>query len=135
MQLGVDVARGNEIRIHVDQIECRRRLAFLREVRPEVDGQGVAGLPAELGAHAPDVLLEELPDKDIVLGVIDLSTHAIETAATVVERVKRALPHINAERVILAPDCGMKYLPRAVAFGKLQAMCAAAELLRAEHAQ
>ena len=80
-------------------------------------------------------VLEELPNKDIVLGVIDLSTHAIETAATVVERVKRALPHINAERVILAPDCGMKYLPRPVAFGKLQAMCTAAELLRAEYAQ
>ncbi len=80
-------------------------------------------------------ILEQLPDKEILLGVIDLSTQAIETADTVVSRVKRALPHIDAARVLLAPDCGMKYLPRAVAYGKLKAMCDAATQLREEFAE
>lgn len=77
-------------------------------------------------------ILETLPDKEIMLGVIDLSTHEIETVETVVERVRRALPHIAPERIVLAPDCGMKYIPRDVAFGKLKTMCMAGEILRAE---
>jgi 5-methyltetrahydropteroyltriglutamate--homocysteine methyltransferase len=75
-------------------------------------------------------ILRELPGKEILLGVIDLSTPQIETVAVVKERVKRALPHIEAAKVILAPDCGMKYLSREVAFGKLKAMCDAAKELR-----
>jgi 5-methyltetrahydropteroyltriglutamate--homocysteine methyltransferase len=75
-------------------------------------------------------ILESLPSKEIMLGVIDLSTHEVETVDTVVKRVQRALPHIDAERVVLAPDCGMKYIPREAAFGKLKAMCEAAEILR-----
>jgi len=58
---------------------------------------------------------------------------AIESPETVVRRVERALAYIEPERVILAPDCGMKYLPREVAFGKLEAMVAAARQLRAAH--
>ena len=77
-------------------------------------------------------VLRELPDKEIVLGVIDLSTTKIETVNEVKERVKRALAHCDAERIILAPDCGMKYLSREVAFGKLWAMCLAAKELRRE---
>jgi 5-methyltetrahydropteroyltriglutamate--homocysteine methyltransferase len=77
-------------------------------------------------------VLETLPDKTIVLGVIDLSTHAVETPEIVAGRVRRALPHVDAARLVLAPDCGMKYLPREVAFAKLQAMVEGAGLLRAE---
>jgi 5-methyltetrahydropteroyltriglutamate--homocysteine methyltransferase len=77
-------------------------------------------------------VLRELPNKEIVLGVIDLSTTHIETVEEVKERVKRALAHCDADRIILAPDCGMKYLSRDVAFGKLLSMCLAAKELRRE---
>lgn len=77
-------------------------------------------------------ILRQLPGKEILLGVIDLSDPAVETVEVVKERVRRALPHIDAERVILAPDCGMKYLPRDTAFGKLYSMCQAAQQLRQE---
>jgi 5-methyltetrahydropteroyltriglutamate--homocysteine methyltransferase len=83
-------------------------------------------------SHLDCRVLESLPDKQILLGVIDLSTPEVESVATIVERVKRALPHIDASRVILAPDCGMKYLPRESAYGKLANMVAAARQLRAE---
>jgi 5-methyltetrahydropteroyltriglutamate--homocysteine methyltransferase len=75
-------------------------------------------------------VLRELPDKEILLGVLDLSTSKVETVAEVKERVERALRFCDAERIILAPDCGMKYLSREVSFGKLQAMCQAAKELR-----
>lgn len=77
-------------------------------------------------------ILESLPGKEIMLGVIDLSETTVETPEIIKDRVKRALEHIDAERIILAPDCGMKYLPREVAFGKLKSMCEAATQLRAE---
>ena len=77
-------------------------------------------------------ILESLPDKEILLGVLDLSTEEIETVEIIKARVLRALSYINEERVILAPDCGMKYLSREAAFGKLQAMCEAAGQLREE---
>jgi 5-methyltetrahydropteroyltriglutamate--homocysteine methyltransferase len=76
--------------------------------------------------------LRSLPDKTIVLGVVDLRTHAIESPETIADRIGRALEHVAPERVIVAPDCGMKYLPRAVAFGKLQAMVEGAAIVRAE---
>ena len=63
---------------------------------------------------------------------IDLYDPAVETPDTVVERVRRALPYVPASRIVLAPDCGMKYLPREAAFGKMAAMAAAAVRLRAE---
>jgi 5-methyltetrahydropteroyltriglutamate--homocysteine methyltransferase len=77
-------------------------------------------------------VLRELPDKEILLGVIDLSKSQIESVEEVKVRVKRALEHCEAERIILAPDCGMKYLSREVSFGKLKAMSGAAEELRRE---
>jgi 5-methyltetrahydropteroyltriglutamate--homocysteine methyltransferase len=67
-------------------------------------------------------VLEALPDKTIILGVIDLSTDEVETADTVSERIRRALPHAPAERLVAAPDCGMKYLTREVAYGKLESL-------------
>ena len=77
-------------------------------------------------------VLAGLPGKSIILGVLDLSTHKVETPATVAARIRRALPFINAERLLLAPDCGMKYLPRAVAFGKLKSMVDGVRIVRAE---
>jgi len=77
-------------------------------------------------------ILRELPGKEILLGVIDLSTPKVETVEVVKERVRRALPFIDASLVQLAPDCGMKYLARDVAFGKLSVMCQAAKELRQE---
>jgi 5-methyltetrahydropteroyltriglutamate--homocysteine methyltransferase len=77
--------------------------------------------------------MEPLRGKWIMVGCVDLSDPAVESAETIAARVRRALPHVAADRVILAPDCGMKYLPRASADGKLRAMVAAARILRAEH--
>jgi 5-methyltetrahydropteroyltriglutamate--homocysteine methyltransferase len=77
-------------------------------------------------------VLAELTGKTIILGVIDLGDHVVESADEVVARVRRALPYVSAEHLVLAPDCGMKYLPRYVAFGKLAAMTEAASQLRAE---
>jgi 5-methyltetrahydropteroyltriglutamate--homocysteine methyltransferase len=70
--------------------------------------------------------------KTIILGVINLGDHAVESSDQVVDRVRRALPYVPAEQLVLAPDCGMKYLPRESALGKLKAMTAAAAKLRAE---
>ena len=62
----------------------------------------------------------------ILFGGLDLSTHDVETPGIVAARVRRALPCVSAERIILAPDCGMKYLSRDVAFAKLSALVEAA---------
>ena len=77
-------------------------------------------------------VLSELDGKTIILGVLNLGDETVEDAEQVAARVRRALPYVPAERVVLAPDCGMKYLPRQSAFGKLAAMTAAATLLRDE---
>ncbi|HTS51731.1 MAG TPA: methionine synthase, partial [Burkholderiales bacterium] len=73
-----------------------------------------------------------LEGKQIMVGCLDLNDMTVETPAVVVGRVKAALPYVKPANVILAPDCGMKYLPRDVAFGKLHAMVEAARMLRAE---
>lgn len=75
-------------------------------------------------------VLTQLPGKDIILGVIDLSTHDVETPSLVAERIEKALPFVKPERLIVATDCGMKYLPRAVAFGKMRAMVEGAQSVR-----
>ncbi len=77
-------------------------------------------------------VLETLDGKTVILGVLDLSDHAVEPPEVVADRVRRALPHIDAERLVLGPDCGMKYLPRDSAAGKLRSLTAAAATLRAE---
>ncbi len=77
-------------------------------------------------------VLTALDGKTIILGVLDLNDHAVETPAQVADRVRRALPYVAAEKLVLAPDCGMKYLPRDVAAGKLAAMTGAAARLREE---
>jgi 5-methyltetrahydropteroyltriglutamate--homocysteine methyltransferase len=75
-------------------------------------------------------VLATLPGKKIMVGCLDLNDMTVESPQTVVARIKRALPYVAKEDVILAPDCGMKYLPRDVADGKLRAMVEAARLLR-----
>ncbi|HEY1705413.1 MAG TPA: uroporphyrinogen decarboxylase family protein [Trebonia sp.] len=70
--------------------------------------------------------------KTVILGVIDLSSPEIETPDLIIERVRRALPYVPADQLVLAPDCGMKYLPRDSAQGKLTSMTTAAVRLRAE---
>jgi 5-methyltetrahydropteroyltriglutamate--homocysteine methyltransferase len=77
-------------------------------------------------------VLADLAGKTIILGVLDLSTPQVETPDQIAARARRALPFAPAERIVLAPDCGMKYLPRDAAAGKLGALARAAELLRAE---
>ena len=76
-------------------------------------------------------VLAGLDGKTIILGVLDLNDLTVESPETVLARAERALPYVPAERLVLAPDCGMKYLPRDVAFGKLTAMTTAAARLRA----
>jgi 5-methyltetrahydropteroyltriglutamate--homocysteine methyltransferase len=78
-------------------------------------------------------VLEKLAGKQIMVGCIDLSDMKIETPQQVAARVKRAMPFVSKENIIVAPDCGMKYLPREVAFGKMKAMVEGAKLLRAEY--
>lgn len=77
-------------------------------------------------------VLNALPSKKIILGVLDLSTDEVETPEIVADRIRRALDHIPADRILVAPDCGMKYMRRDVAFGKLKAMCDGAAIVRAE---
>src|SRR6185312_8498550 len=71
-------------------------------------------------------VLKDLSAKTIMLGVLDLGDPEVETAAVVADRIRHGLRYVAPERLVLAPDCGMKYLPRATAFGKLKAMCDAA---------
>ena len=70
--------------------------------------------------------------KTIILGVIDLSDMQVETPETVADRIRRALPYVAPERIVVAPDCGMKYLPHDVAFAKLCAMVEGARIVRCE---
>jgi 5-methyltetrahydropteroyltriglutamate--homocysteine methyltransferase len=102
---------------------------------PEFAGCSCRQLSIETAQSNLDCsVLAKLPGKSIMVGCIDLNDLAIETPQQVVARIKRALPYVDKAHVILAPDCGMKYLPRAVANGKLRSMVEAARLLRAEFA-
>ncbi|WP_133907885.1 5-methyltetrahydropteroyltriglutamate--homocysteine methyltransferase [Actinophytocola oryzae] len=77
-------------------------------------------------------VLADLADKTILLGVINLSDTSVEPADIVADRVRRAFPFKGPESLVIATDCGMKYLPRESAEGKMRAMAEAAALLRAE---
>jgi 5-methyltetrahydropteroyltriglutamate--homocysteine methyltransferase len=77
-------------------------------------------------------VLERLPGKTIILGVLNLGDMTVETPEIVADRIRAALRHVPPERLVVAPDCGMKYLPRDVAFGKLTAMVAGAKIVREE---
>jgi 5-methyltetrahydropteroyltriglutamate--homocysteine methyltransferase len=102
---------------------------------PELAGCRCRQISIETAQSGLDCsVLAKLPGKKIMVGCIDLNDMTVETPQTVVARIKRALPYVAKENVILAPDCGMKYLPREVADGKLRAMVEGARLLRAEFA-
>ena len=77
-------------------------------------------------------VLKELSNKTILLGVLDLGSERVETADEVAARLRAGLEHVTADRLVAAPDCGMKYLPRARAFGKLRAMVEGAAIVRRE---
>lgn len=77
-------------------------------------------------------VLENLRGKTIILGVLDLKDPNVETPETIAARIRRALPHVDADKVVVAPDCGLKYLPRETAFGKMKAMADGAAIVRAE---
>ena len=83
-------------------------------------------------ANLDTSVLESLRGKTIMLGVLDLADPAVETPETVAHRIRRALPHVDADKIVVAPDCGLKYLPRATAFGKMKAMADGAAIVRAE---
>jgi len=102
---------------------------------PELAGCACRQVSIETAQSGLDCsVLAQLPGKSIMVGCLDLNDMAVETPEQVVARIKRALPHVPKEHVILAPDCGMKYLPREVAEGKLRSMVEAARRLRAEYA-
>lgn len=101
---------------------------------PELAGCSCAQVSVETAqANLDCAVLAKLQGKQIMVGCLDLSDMTIETPEAIVARIRRALPYVPAANVILAPDCGMKYLPRKVAFGKLRAMVEAARMLRAEY--
>jgi 5-methyltetrahydropteroyltriglutamate--homocysteine methyltransferase len=101
---------------------------------PELAGCSCRQVSVETAQSKLDCsVLAQLGTKQIMVGCLDLSDVKVETPETVVERIERALPFVKPENVILAPDCGMKYLPREVAFGKLQAMVEAARRLRTKY--
>ena len=77
-------------------------------------------------------VLKSLAGKKIILGVIDLNDMTVETPEKVAGRIRRALPYVRAEDLIVAPDCGMKYLPRDVALGKMKALVEGARIMRRE---
>ena len=100
---------------------------------PELRGCSCRQISIETAQSNLDCsVLAALPEQQIMVGCIDLSDMKVETPETVAARVRRALPYVAKERVILAPDCGMKYLPREVAVGKMRAMVEAARMLRRE---
>jgi 5-methyltetrahydropteroyltriglutamate--homocysteine methyltransferase len=100
---------------------------------PELAGCPVDQISIETAQSGLDLgVLADLADKTIILGVLDLSTPEVETAEVVAARVRRAYPYLPARQLVIAPDCGMKYLPRPSAAGKMRAMAEAAATLRSE---
>jgi 5-methyltetrahydropteroyltriglutamate--homocysteine methyltransferase len=100
---------------------------------PELAGCSADQISIETAQSGLDLaVLKDLSEKTIILGVIDLSDHEVESVDTVADRVRRAFDHTTPDRITIATDCGMKYLPRASAEGKMRAMAGAAAVLRAE---
>lgn len=96
--------------------DCAVDIVSIEAAQPRLDGS----------------IVKLLPNKTIMLGVIDLNDLTVETPEIVAQRIRAALKHAAADRLMIAPDCGMKYLSREVAFGKLQAMVKGTEIVRKE---
>ena len=114
VQAGRAKPRGNDFLAELDA--CPLDIISIEAAQPRID-------PA---------ILAELPSKTVMHGVIDLDDPTIETAQAVAERIRAALAFTAPERLMIAPDCGMKYLSRETAFGKLRAMADGAAIVRAE---
>jgi 5-methyltetrahydropteroyltriglutamate--homocysteine methyltransferase len=100
---------------------------------PELEAADVLQISIETAqSHLDCSVLAALPSKTILLGVLDLADMTVETPATVAGRIRRALPYVDANKIVVAPDCGLKYLPRDVAFGKMCAMVQGALIVRDE---
>ena len=100
---------------------------------PELNDCAADQISIETAQSGLDLqVLETLPTKKIMLGVLDLSTEEIETPEVIADRIRPAFDYMPPEKIIVAPDCGMKYMRRDVAFGKLQAMCDGAAIVRDE---
>jgi 5-methyltetrahydropteroyltriglutamate--homocysteine methyltransferase len=100
---------------------------------PEFEGSKVSQVSIEAAQPKLDLsILRQLPSKTIILGVIDLADQAVETPDVVAGRIRKALEFTSPNRVVVAPDCGLKYLPRDVAFGKMRAMVEGARIVRQE---
>lgn len=100
---------------------------------PELADTSVQAISIETAQQNLDTaILKDLPGKTIILGVIDLSTDYAETPETVAARIRKGLAYVEPERMVVAPDCGLKYLPRDLAFAKMQAMAAGAAIVRQE---
>jgi 5-methyltetrahydropteroyltriglutamate--homocysteine methyltransferase len=101
---------------------------------PELASSPVRQVSIETAQSNLDTsVLQQLPGKKVMVGCIDLSDMHVETPQQVADRIRRALKHVRPQDVIVAPDCGMKYLPRDVAYGKMLAMVEGAKLLRREY--
>ena len=100
---------------------------------PEFENSSVQQISIETAQSNLDcAILGKLPQKTIILGVLDLSDMTVESPEMVANRIRRALKYVGPERIVIAPDCGLKYLPRDVAFGKMKSMVEGAKLVRAE---
>jgi 5-methyltetrahydropteroyltriglutamate--homocysteine methyltransferase len=100
---------------------------------PELADTPVTAVSVESAQSRLDpATLRPLRGKGVALGVLDLSTPDVETPATIADRVRRALDHVDVDTLMLSSDCGLKYLPRASAAGKMRALAQAAAVLRTE---
>ena len=100
---------------------------------PELSACPCDQISIETGQSGIDTaVLATLPGKTIILGVIDLEDEAVETPEVIAARIRRALPYKRPDELVAAPDCGMKYLPRDSAYGKLEALVAGAAMVRAD---
>ena len=100
---------------------------------PQLSESSASQISIEAAQPALDLgILKDLSDKSIMLGVIDLGTNEVESPHAVAQRIRAGLEHVAPERLVVAPDCGMKYLTREVAFAKLKSLAEGAALVRAE---
>jgi 5-methyltetrahydropteroyltriglutamate--homocysteine methyltransferase len=100
---------------------------------PELAAAPVEQISIETAQSNLDTsVLESLPGKTIIVGVLDLGSTEVESPEVVAERIRKALAHVPPSQVVVAPDCGMKYLPRDVAFAKMRAMVDGAAIVRQE---
>jgi len=102
-------------------------------VLPQLEATSASQISIEAAQPRLDLgVLKHLGNKTLMVGVIDLGTETVESSSEVAGRIRAALKHVPAERLVLAPDCGMKYLTREAAFGKLKALAEGAAIVRKE---